>query len=157
CPTLDSVGQGSVLPSVVKNEISFFSERDQSEQEEKEVTVLISLSNGEGLKCIENPQALDPEIADELSVCPEDVSSQGCNASKLQEESSVQHCQVSNAVKPKRRLRPASSVMLRNVHILDIDDASEMPKGKRGEKEDDRKRTQGSISLLRLLKQNIHR
>ncbi|GJW15303.1 hypothetical protein Tco_0019436 [Tanacetum coccineum] len=51
-----------------------------------------------------------------------------------------------------QRLRPASSVMLRNINILEFDDATEMPKyhGKRGEKEDvGRKRTQGSISLLR--------
>ncbi|PWA82618.1 hypothetical protein CTI12_AA174080 [Artemisia annua] len=58
------------------------------------------------------------------------------------------------------RLRPASSVMLRNINILEFDDATEMPKqnhGKRGEKEDvGKKRTQGNISLLRLLKQNLH-
>ncbi|GKD24793.1 hypothetical protein Tco_1231007, partial [Tanacetum coccineum] len=45
-----------------------------------------------------------------------------------------------------RRLRPASSVMLMNINILEFDEATKMPKhhhGKSGEKEDvGRKRTQ---------------
>ncbi|CAH1435546.1 unnamed protein product [Lactuca virosa] len=82
-------------------------------------------------------------------VCCEDVNEK----SNLQEASNIQ----SSAVKPKRRLRPVSSVMLRNINILDSVDATEMPKhGKRGVEKDVEKRTQGSISLMRLLKQNLH-
>ncbi|KAL7611733.1 hypothetical protein Lser_V15G05166 [Lactuca serriola] len=85
-------------------------------------------------------------------VCCEDV-----NESKLQEASNIQPCKSSSAVKPKRRLRPVSSVMLRNINILDSVDATEMTKhGKRGVEKDVEKRTQGSISLMRLLKQNLH-
>ncbi|PWA36705.1 hypothetical protein CTI12_AA597260 [Artemisia annua] len=92
------------------------------------------------------------EVLDQQLVLPGDIiGSQKSNASKLYQ---------SNPAKPKRRLRHASSVMLRNINILEFNDATEMPKqhhGKRGEKEDvGRKRTQGNISLLRLLKQNLH-
>ncbi|KAI3724377.1 hypothetical protein L2E82_36149 [Cichorium intybus] len=87
------------------------------------------------------------DIVNTKSVCTEDVS-------KLPVVSNIQ---VSSAMKPKRRLRPASSVMLRNINILDSIDATEMPKhGKRGEKDVGEKRTQGSITLMRLLKQNLH-
>ncbi|CAI9265291.1 unnamed protein product [Lactuca saligna] len=86
------------------------------------------------------------------NVCCEDV-----NESKLQEPSNIQPCKSSSAVKPKRRLRPVSSVMLRNINILDSVDATEITKhGKRGGEKDVEKRTQGSISLMRLLKQNLH-
>ncbi|KAI3518072.1 hypothetical protein L1887_06447 [Cichorium endivia] len=86
------------------------------------------------------------DIINTKSVCPEDVS-------KIP---AVSNIELSSAMKPKRRLRPASSVMLRNINILDSIDATEIPKhGKRGEKEVE-KRTQGSITLMRLLKQNLH-
>ncbi|GKA57559.1 hypothetical protein Tco_0756747, partial [Tanacetum coccineum] len=161
CDSSDTAGRGSELPSVVAEEISNTSEEEESVHEKE-------------------------EVPDQHLVLPGDViSSQKSNASKLLKSPSVQPCQ-SNPIKPKsaicfayvvfltskliygslffsrfiRRLRPASSVMLRNINILEFDDATEMPKqhhGKRGEKEDvGRKRTQGSISLLRLLKQNLH-
>ncbi|KAM7521231.1 hypothetical protein LguiB_020193 [Lonicera macranthoides] len=66
-----------------------------------------------------------------------------------------------NPEKPKRRLLPASSVLLRNISSLDFEDENEneKPKGNRREKKVDTdvtKRTQGSISLLRLLTDNLH-
>lgn len=60
--------------------------------------------------------------------------------------------------KPKRRLLPASSILLRDFSTLDVEDDIEKPKGnKAGGKlaADERKRIQGS-SLLRLLKSNLH-
>nr|XP_028962308.1 kinesin-like protein KIN-6 [Malus domestica] len=58
--------------------------------------------------------------------------------------------------KPKRRLLPASSLLLRDFSALDIDDDE---KPKRGKKKsgavEERHRTQGSISLLRLLHRNL--
>ncbi|KAM3710863.1 hypothetical protein ACJW31_01G063700 [Castanea mollissima] len=59
--------------------------------------------------------------------------------------------------KPKRRLLPASSILLRDFSTLDVEDDVEKPKGNRtGGKlaADERKRTQES-SLLRLLKSNL--
>ncbi|KAK7859218.1 kinesin-like protein kin-6 [Quercus suber] len=59
--------------------------------------------------------------------------------------------------KPKRRLLPASSILLRDYSTLDVEDDVEKPKGNRtGGKlaADERKRTQES-SLLRLLKSNL--
>ncbi|KAI6687653.1 hypothetical protein NL676_024481 [Syzygium grande] len=57
--------------------------------------------------------------------------------------------------KPKRRLLPASSILLRDMSALDVEDEMEKPKGNRGQKKlpgEERKRTQGSTTLLRLLK-----
>ncbi|XP_011047061.1 PREDICTED: kinesin heavy chain isoform X1 [Populus euphratica] len=107
-------------------------------------------------------KSLDP------SVSPKDVAStQKCNLdvpeSELLSDSS---CKPLNVLKPKRRLLPASSTLLRDIP-LGIEDESEKPKmpylfamqGNRGAKKsaaDETKRTQGSISLLRLLQRNLH-
>ncbi|KAM1434354.1 hypothetical protein ACFX2I_042447 [Malus domestica] len=58
--------------------------------------------------------------------------------------------------KPKRRLLPASSLLLRDFSALDIDD-DEKPKlgKKKSGAVEERHRTQGSISLLRLLHRNL--
>ncbi|XP_071695265.1 kinesin-like protein KIN-6 [Rutidosis leptorrhynchoides] len=99
-------------------------------------------------------------VSDKTFVLKDDVTTRGCKASKLSEATNAQLCQPVTSMKPKRRLRPASSVMLRNINVADFDDATELPKhqGKRGEKQDAAKKlTQGSISLLRLLKPNLHR
>ncbi|XP_058225488.1 kinesin-like protein KIN-6 isoform X2 [Rhododendron vialii] len=67
-----------------------------------------------------------------------------------------------NAERPKRsvgRLLPASSILLKNISTLEFEDEYEKPKGGRGEKKlvlEERNRTQGSISLLRLLRTNLH-
>ncbi|XP_052298812.1 kinesin-like protein KIN-6 isoform X2 [Citrus sinensis] len=64
-----------------------------------------------------------------------------------------------NVEKPKRRLLPASSILLRDITALDVEDEIEKPKGNRnGEKlaVNEGKRTQGSISLLQLLKNNLN-
>ncbi|XP_060961430.1 kinesin-like protein KIN-6 isoform X6 [Cannabis sativa] len=60
--------------------------------------------------------------------------------------------------KPRRRLLPASSVLLKDFSTLEIDEKSEKRKENRGGKKfyaEERNRTQGSISLLRLLNNNI--
>ncbi|XP_020535407.1 kinesin-like protein KIN-6 isoform X2 [Jatropha curcas] len=65
-------------------------------------------------------------------------------------------CKSLNMKKPKRRLQPASSILLRDFSALGIEDEGEKPKGNRGGKKavaDER--TQGNISLLRLLKSNL--
>ncbi|CAM8912512.1 unnamed protein product [Rhodiola kirilowii] len=63
--------------------------------------------------------------------------------------------------KPKRRLMPASTVLLRDMRVLDLEDESDnRSKGNRGRKKTDteeNQRTQGSINLLRILKSNLHR
>ncbi|XP_030541570.1 kinesin-like protein KIN-6 isoform X2 [Rhodamnia argentea] len=56
--------------------------------------------------------------------------------------------------KPKRRLLPASSILLRDMRALNVEDEMEKPKGNRGQKKlpaEERTRTQGSNTLLRLL------
>ncbi|KAJ4702145.1 Kinesin-like protein [Melia azedarach] len=64
-----------------------------------------------------------------------------------------------NMEKPKRRLLPASSILLRDISALGVEDETEKPKGSRNGKKvavNEGKRTQGSISLLRLLKNNLN-
>ncbi|XP_062163300.1 kinesin-like protein KIN-6 isoform X1 [Alnus glutinosa] len=63
------------------------------------------------------------------------------------------------AEKPKRRLAPASSILLRDFTTLDVEDDAEKPKGNRGGRKlaaDEKKTTQGRIALLRLLKSDLH-
>ncbi|CAK7341665.1 unnamed protein product [Dovyalis caffra] len=99
-------------------------------------------------------KSLDPSIS------PKDVAfTLQCNLnapdSELQTDSC---CKPLTVLKPKRRLLPASSILLRDI-TLGIEDEPEKPKGNRGAKKsaaDETKRTQGSISLLRLLQSNLH-
>ncbi|KAG5232900.1 kinesin heavy chain [Salix suchowensis] len=99
-------------------------------------------------------KSLDP------SDSPKDVAfTQKCNLDVLDSElQSNRICKPLNVLKPKRRLLPASSILLRDIS-LGIEDESEKTKGNRGAKKsaaDETKRTQGSISLLRLLQSNLH-
>ncbi|KAG7597669.1 P-loop containing nucleoside triphosphate hydrolase [Arabidopsis suecica] len=64
-----------------------------------------------------------------------------------------------NGQKPKRRLQPASSVLLtREINTLEIEDDIAEPKGTRGGKKTtvSQPRSQGSVTLLRLLTNNLH-
>ncbi|ESQ34793.1 hypothetical protein EUTSA_v10006798mg [Eutrema salsugineum] len=64
-----------------------------------------------------------------------------------------------NRQKPRRRLQPASSVLLtREINTLEIEDDVAEPKGTRGGKKTTvaQPRSQGSITLLRLLTNNLH-
>ncbi|KAI7751133.1 hypothetical protein M8C21_008711, partial [Ambrosia artemisiifolia] len=133
-------------------EVSSSLEEVKREQDEKEVKVPVSSSDLEGKSTTE---AQDSQL-----ILPEEVIiSRCCNDSKLLEVPSVQPSKPMMGAKPKRRLRPASSVTLKNINILEFDDATTMPKqhrhGKRDENEDGRKRTQGSNALLRILQQNL--
>ncbi|KAL2499330.1 kinesin-like protein KIN-6 [Abeliophyllum distichum] len=68
-------------------------------------------------------------------------------------------CNSLNAEKPKRKLLPASSVLLKDISILDVNTESEKPKGARREKTvatRDQNRTQGSISLIQMLRNNFN-
>ncbi|XP_047251679.1 kinesin-like protein KIN-6 isoform X6 [Capsicum annuum] len=63
-----------------------------------------------------------------------------------------------NADKPKRRLLPVSSILLKDIGSINFKDENEKPKGVKAEKKgasSGENRTQGSISLLRLLKANL--
>ncbi|XP_055820202.1 kinesin-like protein KIN-6 isoform X2 [Solanum dulcamara] len=62
-----------------------------------------------------------------------------------------------NADKPKRRLIPVSSILLKDIGSINFKDENEKPKGVKAEKKgaSGEHRTQGSISLLRLLKDNL--
>ncbi|KAD7477527.1 hypothetical protein E3N88_00663 [Mikania micrantha] len=137
-------------------------EQKVKEVEERDVNGELTVADevSSSLEEIQPGKEEKEEAPDQQLVLSEDIlSSQGCNDIKFPEVPCVQPSQPLMAVKPKRRLRPASSVMLKNINILDFDDATTMPKqrnGKRGGNEDGRKITQGSISLLRILKQNLN-
>ncbi|KAJ8772770.1 hypothetical protein K2173_027947 [Erythroxylum novogranatense] len=65
----------------------------------------------------------------------------------------------SNLEKPKRRLLPAKATLLRDITALSIEDDEDKPKGNRGGKKlaiDETKRTQGNISLMRILEKSRH-
>ncbi|KAK9269938.1 hypothetical protein L1049_025511 [Liquidambar formosana] len=101
---------------------------------------------------------LDPP----LSLNENEAFTRGCNVGNVPEtESNLNSCcKRLNVEKPKRRLLPASSLLLRDIGGLNFEDESEKPKGIRGEKKlaaDETKRTQGSLSLLHLLRSNLHR
>ncbi|KAA8537506.1 hypothetical protein F0562_027114 [Nyssa sinensis] len=123
----------------------------------------------------------DKKCLDQLAMPEEDVLfAQECNVSDATESKLklVQGCNVSGATesepkgpklishskplsseKPKRRLLPASSILLKDIGTMDLEDENEKPKGTRGERKwavDESKRTQGSITLLRLLRSNLH-
>ncbi|KAK8585186.1 hypothetical protein V6N13_139121 [Hibiscus sabdariffa] len=66
-------------------------------------------------------------------------------------------CNSPNKEKPRRRLLPKSSILVREISTYDADE-NDKPKGNGGGKNlaaSDRQRTQGSISLIRLLKNNL--
>lgn len=65
----------------------------------------------------------------------------------------------SDIKKPKRRLLPASTILLKDMRSLALEDVSDKPKGAKGGKkgaEDMKSKTKGSISLIRLLKNDLH-
>ncbi|KAK4429399.1 Kinesin-like protein KIN-6 [Sesamum alatum] len=69
-------------------------------------------------------------------------------------------CNFQHTEKPKRRLLPASSVLLKDFSLLDMKDEDNKLKGGRGGKRvpmDDKNRTQGSLSLLNLLTSQLER
>ncbi|XP_026456276.1 kinesin-like protein KIN-6 isoform X12 [Papaver somniferum] len=62
-----------------------------------------------------------------------------------------------NVQKPRRRLLPASSLLLKELNTLDLEVENEEPKGGRGGKKftEERIMSKGGVSLLRLLKSNV--
>ncbi|KAG8377938.1 hypothetical protein BUALT_Bualt08G0085900 [Buddleja alternifolia] len=85
-----------------------------------------------------------------------DVKNMSKFAPELASTGNFQHTK-----KPKRRLLPASSVLLRDMNILDIKDENDRPKGGRGGKrvplDDEKNRTKGSLSLHNLLTSKLNR
>ncbi|GLT75307.1 hypothetical protein SLA2020_470410 [Shorea laevis] len=105
------------------------------------------------------------EDAKDLSVSLKELmGTQECDIANVPHTATIPiaTCKPPDIEKPKRRLLPASSVLLRNVRTLDVDDdvaTQQKPKGNRGGKKsavEERQKTQGSISLLRLLQRNPH-
>ncbi|XP_021755305.1 kinesin-like protein KIN-6 isoform X2 [Chenopodium quinoa] len=84
----------------------------------------------------------------------------GSNFNSELETKEASHSKSSKAARPKRRLMPASSLLLRDASSVDVTDEIEKLKGGRGGRklvEDDHKRTTGSASLMRLLKNHLPR
>ncbi|KAL3505414.1 hypothetical protein ACH5RR_035255 [Cinchona calisaya] len=72
---------------------------------------------------------------------------------------SIAACNSQNTEKPKRRLLPASSILLKDIGSLAVEEEIDKPKGARGDKRvavEMRNKSKGSISLLRLLRNDLH-
>ncbi|KAK3231852.1 hypothetical protein Dsin_003733 [Dipteronia sinensis] len=92
------------------------------------------------------------------SPSPTKVASTVCNNVPCSETSPNTPHKPVTIEKPKRRLMPASSILLRDISALDVEDEFEKPKGNRTGKKvagNEGKLTQGNLSLLRLLKTNL--
>ncbi|KAI9200755.1 hypothetical protein LWI28_012843 [Acer negundo] len=92
------------------------------------------------------------------SPSPTKVASTMCNNVPCNETSPNTSHKPVTIEKPKRRLMPASSILLRDISALDVEDEFEKPKGNRNGKKvaaNEGKITQGNLSLLRLLKTHL--
>ncbi|XVE56180.1 hypothetical protein DITRI_Ditri03aG0217100 [Diplodiscus trichospermus] len=92
------------------------------------------------------PKDVEHTQQKELIVVPESETRPDISCNSLKKE------------KPKRRLLPASSILVREISTFDADEFDK-PKGNGGGKNmaaSERQRTQGSISLLRLLQSNLY-
>ncbi|CAI9116969.1 OLC1v1018270C1 [Oldenlandia corymbosa var. corymbosa] len=69
---------------------------------------------------------------------------------------SLPTCSSQNKQKPKRRLQPVSSNLLKDIGNLGVIDEKEKPKGVKGA-EGLETRSKGSLSLLRLLRNDVYR
>ncbi|XP_051139975.1 kinesin-like protein KIN-6 isoform X2 [Andrographis paniculata] len=101
--------------------------------------------DGEKQNYKEDKEYVEPVVA-VISSKRENSRTMSENLPKVTNCSSAQHTH-----RPKRRLLPASSLLLKDISMLNIND-NEKPKGARRVPADDNKiRTQGSISLLNIL------
>ncbi|XP_021902693.1 kinesin-like protein KIN-6 isoform X2 [Carica papaya] len=105
-------------------------------------------------------QPSENEETPDLQLSHAEVVGRGCNfdVPELQPKHDTSD-KTLNLEKPKRKLLPASSILVSNVTALDVEGDIEKPKGNRAGKKfvaEDRQRTQGSIALVRLLKSNLH-
>lgn len=76
------------------------------------------------------------------------------------ETKETSHSKPLKAGRPKRRLMPASSLLLRDAGGIDATDENVKPRGGKGRQrlvEDENKRTKGNASLMRLLKNHLPR
>ncbi|XP_039170699.1 kinesin-like protein KIN-6 isoform X2 [Eucalyptus grandis] len=100
----------------------------------------------------------DEKSCDQLASVDKDLeSTQACSfGSSVEAEPGLKSSyKCPSLEKPKRRLLPASSILLREMSTLDVEDEMEKPRGNRGQKKlpaEEIKRTHGSTTLLRLLK-----
>ncbi|PIA55459.1 hypothetical protein AQUCO_00700032v1 [Aquilegia coerulea] len=103
-----------------------------------------------------NELKTDNEIVKGSQILPTEKtgSVDTCSMGKINSEN-ISPCKGLSGKKPRRRLLPASSILLREINDLDLDYENERPMGSsRGERKlaaDGIGRTQGSVSLLKLL------
>ncbi|XP_073134155.1 kinesin-like protein KIN-6 [Henckelia pumila] len=93
-----------------------------------------------------------------ITILPKEGSDGSKTSETVSKFASCGNFQLSD--KPKRRLLPASSVLLKDISRLEVNDDEDKPKGARGAKRtlvDDKNRTQGSLSLLHLLTAKLDR
>ncbi|XP_042036149.1 kinesin-like protein KIN-6 isoform X2 [Salvia splendens] len=108
-----------------------------------------SRSPQNGGKCYHVKEKEDtPKLLD--SILPKE----GMDAQNKPKSHKVASCNNQLTKKPRRRLQPASSLLLKDLSMLDINDENDKPKGAKAGKKvttDEKSRTQGSLSLLNLL------
>ncbi|EOY15062.1 hypothetical protein QUC31_000351 [Theobroma cacao] len=125
--------------------------------------VKVSTSGNDSSASVEPGQQLGEKNEDllDLLVSPKEVKHTQQQDLTYVPETEIRpdtSCNSSRKEKPKRRLLPASSILVREISTLDADEFDK-PRGDGvGNKlaASERQRTQGSISLLRLLKSNLH-
>ncbi|KAJ0087139.1 hypothetical protein Patl1_09525 [Pistacia atlantica] len=123
--------------------------------------VIVSDDASSSVELVQSQSEKEEESLHSSMSAKQVASAKGCNKVCLpHNEPSLDTCEKPlNMQKPKRRLLPASSILLRDMSAFDVEDEIEKPKGNRNAKKLEAKggkRTEGSMSLLRLLKNNLN-
>ncbi|KAM7256083.1 hypothetical protein ACFE04_011824 [Oxalis oulophora] len=101
---------------------------------------------------MDKPNPVEQGLLDDNVLVKEKVKSTKGHDDTLSNKAELK--KTPNPGKPKRRLMPASTILVRDISGLDLEDPPEKQRGKKGRDKVSGKMTQGSISLLRLLKTN---
>ncbi|XP_060178622.1 kinesin-like protein KIN-6 isoform X2 [Lycium barbarum] len=134
---------------------------DQTQNEEDKVKSEVYSGHLEGPAHARNEELFDSTklLGPSTMLMPEEVVHVVGHCDNIVPEATKHGCgtKFQNADKPKRRLLPASSILLKDIGSINFKDENQKSKGVKAEKKgaSGENRTQGSISLLRLLKDNL--
>ncbi|KAG6390632.1 hypothetical protein SASPL_148370 [Salvia splendens] len=132
------------------NGTSLVEEQNVSISENLHADLKSSRSPRNGVKC-DHVKEEDDTLKPLGSILPKE----GVDAQNKPKSHKVASCNNQLTKKPRRRLQPASSLLLKDLSMLDINDENDKPKGAKAGKKmttDEKSRTQGSLSLLNLLR-----
>ncbi|XP_058090903.1 kinesin-like protein KIN-6 isoform X4 [Magnolia sinica] len=97
------------------------------------------------------------QAADSCISPDEDVACNERNAREVPQSEMEHHsCKPLNAEKPRRRLLPASSILVKEVGGFHMEDENPKRRGEKKPSMEEREKTQGSVSLIRLLRSNLY-